>query len=536
MSMWRDLQPQHRIRYEAHYGDRVIPCFAERPANLHAMIAASAAAHPDLPALIGEEGTVSYAAMMDRTARIAGGLLADGIEPGERVALLMGNRFAFVETFVACQRVGVVAVPLNPLQKAQEIAYAVNQCKAAALVHDAALAPNLPAAADVPTLRRRYAAYGEAAGSASYEALAASAPADPVERAEEEVAALLYTSGTTGRPKGAMLTHLSIVHSSMHFAFSMEMRAGDRNLMAVPASHVTGLIANITTSLYCAAAVVFLREFKADRCLQLIEEAKVTHTLIVPAMYNLFLLNPEFDGFDLSSWRVGGYGGAPMPQATIAEMALRAPHIRLMNGYGATEATSPTTMMPAHHTAAHSDSVGGVLHCAEIRIMDENGVELPPGERGEIWMRGAHMVPGYWDNPEANRANFVGGYWKSGDIGAMDADGFVYVFDRMKDMLNRGGYKVFSVEVENQLSFHPRIVECAIIAKPCPVLGERVRAIVVAKGEGSPALAEDIRAFAAERLSDYKVPEEVIFRADPLPRNPNGKVVKTVLRAEYADT
>jgi O-succinylbenzoic acid--CoA ligase len=533
MSMWSDLQPGHEIRYEAHYGDRVVPCFAERPADLHRMIAATAAANPDAPALIGEEGEVTYSELMDRTARIAGGLLADGIQPGDRVALLMGNRFAFVETFVACQRIGAVSVPLNPLQKAQEIAYAVNQCGASALIHDATFAPNLPAPADVPTLRLRYSAYG---ADNAFEALRDADPADPIPRDEEETATLLYTSGTTGRPKGAMLTHLSIIHSSLHFAYSMEMAPGDRNLMAVPASHVTGLIANITTSLASGAAVVFLREFKADRCLKLIEQARVTHTLIVPAMYKLFLMNPDFDSFDLSSWRVGGYGGAPMPESTIAEMARRAPHIALMNGYGATEATSPTTMMPAHHTAAHSDSVGGVLHCAEIRIMDENGVELPPGEKGEIWMRGAHMVPGYWNNPEANKANFVGGYWKSGDIGAMDAEGFVYVLDRAKDMLNRGGYKVFSVEVENQLSFHPEIVECAIIAKPCPVLGERVRAIVVPRGEGSPALAEQIRAFAAERLSDYKVPEEVIFRDRPLPRNPNGKVIKTALREEYKDT
>ncbi len=535
MSMWRARQPQHAVRYEAHYGDRVIPCFADRPESVHAMIADVAAANPAAPALIGEEDAVSYAELMDRTARLAGGLRAAGVAPGDRVALLMGNRFAFVEVLVACQRIGAVAVPLNPLQKAQEIAYAVNQCGAKALVHDAAYAVNLPDPADVPTQTLRFSAYGTARGSASYDDLPA-APADPIPRDEEETAVILYTSGTTGRPKGAMLTHLSIIHSSLHFAHAMEMRAGDRNLMAVPASHVTGLIANITTSLACGAAVVFLREFKAERCLKLIEETRVTHTLIVPAMYKLFLMHPDFDRFDLSSWRVGGYGGAPMPESTIAEMAKRAPHIALMNGYGATEATSPTTMMPAEHTAAHSNSVGGVLHCAEIRIMDENGREVPPGEKGEIWMRGAHMVPGYWDNPDANKANFVGGYWKSGDIGAMDADGFVYVLDRAKDMLNRGGYKVFSVEVENQLSFHPEIVEVAIIARPCPVLGERVRAIVVPKSAPTDALADDIRAFASERLSDYKVPEDVIFRAEPLPRNPNGKVIKTALRQEYANT
>ena len=224
-----------------------------------------------------------------------------------------------------------------------------------------------------------------------------------------------------------------------------------------------------------------------------------------------------------------------MPEATIAEMARRAPHVGLMNGYGATEATSPITMCPSENAASHSDTVGLVLHCAEVAVMDDQGNEVPPGEQGEIWMRGPSIIPGFWDNPVANAENFVGGYWKSGDIGSKDADGFIRVFDRIKDMLNRGGFKIFSIEVENQMSFHPHVMEMAIIGKPCPVLGERVHAVVVPKdAEPSDALAESIRAFAAERLSDYKVPEQIHFRSDPLPRNANGKIIKTELRKEYA--
>lgn len=531
---WRDEQPVE-LRREAHFG-RVVTCFADRPRSLHAMFAEAAAAHPAEDALAGEEGTVSYRDLAARTARIAGGLGRAGMAPGERVALLMGNRFAFVETLLACARIGAVTVPLNPRQPAPEIAYALNQCGAAGLVFDAELAGNLPSAAETPTVRRRWSAYGPVSGLGAdrYEALADAPPADAVATDEEAPAILVYTSGTTGRPKGAMLTHLNIVHSALHFANSMEFHPGDRSLLAVPASHVTGLIANIATALIRGGAIVVLRTFKAADCLRLIEDRRVTHTLIVPAMYNLFLRDPDFAAYDLGAWKIGGYGGAPMPEATIAEMARRAPHVGLMNGYGATEATSPQTMGPPRFAAARADSVGLVLHCSEIAVMDDNGREVPPGTPGEIWMAGPNVVPGYWDNPAANADNFTGGFWKSGDIGSVDADGFVRVLDRKKDMLNRGGYKIYSVEVESQLSFHPNVLESAIIGRPCPVLGERVHAVVVPRDAApSDDLAQNIRAFCAARLSDYKVPETIIFREAPLPRNPNGKIVKSLLREEY---
>ncbi|MEM0987673.1 MAG: class I adenylate-forming enzyme family protein [Pseudomonadota bacterium] len=529
---WRDEQPLP-LRREVHFDGRVVWCFADRPATCWQMFTDTVAREPDALALIGEDGRVTYAELAERAGCVAGGLAAAGIAQGDRVALLMGNRFVFVEVWLACQRLGAICVPMNPRQPAPEIAFACGQCGASVLIFEADLAANIPDRADIPTVRHLWAAYGPVTGADDYDTL--DAPAPPVaDTQEEDCATILYTSGTTGRPKGAMLTHLGIVHSSLHFALTMDLRAGERSLLAVPASHVTGLIANITTTLCRGAAIVFLRAFKARTCLELMEAEQVTHTLIVPAMYNLFLLEPDFDSFDLGAWKTGGYGGAPMPEATIAEMARRAPHVGLMNGYGATEATSPTTMNPVRFAASHADCVGLALHCTEVGVFGADGVELPPGEQGEIWMKGPNVIPRYWDNAEANAANFVGGYWKSGDVGSMTEDGFIRVHDRIKDMLNRGGFKIYSIEVESQLSFHPNVLESAIIGSPCPVLGERVHAVVVPKGApAGDGLGEDIRTFAKARLSDYKVPEVIHFRDSPLPRNANGKIIKTQLREEY---
>lgn len=532
---WRDEQSVE-LRHEVHFG-RVVRCFAERPRSFHGMFAASAGANPDADALVTEKCTLSYCELEARSARMAGGLAAGGIRPGDRVALLIGNRPAYVEALLACQRIGAVTVPLNPRQRAPEIAFALNQCGAAALIFEYELASNLPEKAEIRTVdtARMWSLDAPNGDLPRFEALAEAPPAEPVVVDEDATAVILYTSGTTGRPKGAMLTHFNIVHSALHFAHSMEFHGGDRSLLAVPASHVTGLVANIAMALVRGGAIAILRQFRAADCLRFMQDARVTHCLIVPAMYNLFLREPNFEAYDLSAWKIGGYGGAPMPEATITEMARRANHVGLMNGYGATEATSPQTMNPPRFAAARADCVGLVLHCSEIVVMDEDGRELPPSEPGEIWMAGPNVIPGYWDNPEANVANFVGGFWKSGDIGSVDRDGFVRVLDRKKDMLNRGGYKIYCVEVESQLSFHPNVMESAVIGRPCPVLGERVHAVVVTRDAApSDRLAADIRAFCAERLSDYKVPESIIFRDTPLPRNPNGKIIKTQLREEYS--
>ncbi|NQV21855.1 MAG: long-chain fatty acid--CoA ligase, partial [Rhodospirillales bacterium] len=262
--------------------------------------------------------------------------------------------------------------------------------------------------------------------------------------------------------------------------------------------------------------------------LELAAREQISMTILVPAMYNLCLLDSDFDSFDLSSWRIGGFGGAPMPKDTIARLAKQLPNLVLMNAYGATETTSPTTMMPLGQTAGHEDSIGQVVPCGGVRIMDDNGREVAAGESGEIWIAGPMIVPGYWDNPEANAKEFTNGWWHSGDIGSLDDDGFVRIFDRKKDMINRAGFKVYSAEVENVMSFHPDIIELAIVGRPDPVLGEKVQAFIVSTPELKST--EEVRTWCATQMSNYKVPDFVTFLDEPLPRNANGKILKRTLR------
>ncbi|MFX4220875.1 MAG: class I adenylate-forming enzyme family protein [Thalassobaculum sp.] len=262
---------------------------------------------------------------------------------------------------------------------------------------------------------------------------------------------------------------------------------------------------------------------------------RITYTILVPALYTLAVMQPDLAAHDLSAWRVGCFGGAPMPEATIAKLDDLLPTLVLVNAYGATETTSPTTIMPPGLNTSHPDSVGQVVPCGRVEIRGEDGAVLAPGETGELWISGPMVVPGYWNRPQANREAFVDGAWRSGDIGTVDADGFVKVFDRVKDMINRAGYKVFSAEVENVLNHHPEIAEAAVVGRPDPVLGERVHAIV-RPVEGATLDAAAVQAFCAERMSDYKVPETVTLTADPLPRNANGKLQKPALRAQLTES
>jgi acyl-CoA synthetase (AMP-forming)/AMP-acid ligase II len=312
----------------------------------------------------------------------------------------------------------------------------------------------------------------------------------------------------------------------------MELKATDRSIAAVPLAHVTGVVANIMSMTRCAGALIIVAEFKAADYLKVAARERVTQTVMVPAMYNLCLLQADFDDYDLSSWRIGGYGGAPMPIATIEKLSAKIPGLKLINAYGSTETTSPSTIMPPELTAAHLDSVGLPCPGADIIVMDANGRELPRGEIGEIWIRSGSVIKGYWNNPAATAESFTAGYWHSGDLGSIDENDFVRVFDRQKDMINRGGLKIYSAEVESVLAGHPDVLESAVIAKPCPVLGERVHAVIVVRN--ATASEHTLRVWCAEQLSDYKVPETMVLTTLPLPRNANGKVMKRQLRQHWA--
>ena len=522
--------PLPAIRHEIHFGDRLVRCFAERPASLFAIFEHTLAANPDGLALIDGDSRLTYAQLAERIDRLAASLAAHGVGARDRVALLLGNGAPFLIALLACARLGAIAVPLSIREQPPGLAYMLVQSGARLVIHEAEPAPRLPDLRALPLLGRSIAIEGR-----DFEALLAESPRPrppPHLPEEEDVAVILYTSGTTGRPKGAMLTHLNIAHSVMHYALCRGLGREDRALLAVPASHTIGLVAMLLTMVHVGGSTVLMRAFKARRFLEMMAAERATVTGMVPAMYHLCLLEPDFAAFELSPWRIAGYGGAPMPETTIARLAQLLPNLQLMNAYGATETTSATTLMPFGQTSRQPESVGRAAPCAEVRIMDAAGREVPRGEAGEIWIKGPMVVPGYWANDAATRDSFVAGYWRSGDIGAIDEAGYLRVLDRLKDMVNRAGYKVFSAEVENVLHHHPEVLEAAVVAHPDPVLGEKVHAFVTARAEGLDA--DDVRAFCAGHLADYKVPDFVTIGTRPLPRNAGGKVQKAMLRARIA--
>lgn len=524
------LENAPALREEVHFCDRRVTCFSTRPNSLDQMLRDAVARNGDGDAIVVGGLRMSYREFDVAVGRVAANLAALGIAKGDRVALVLGNCAEFLIALMAAARIAAISVPINVREQTPELTYILNHCGARVVVHDTAVAERLPLPDDAEYVEHQFCVGGVSSGAASFDDLLNDTETEVPKRCslEEDVAVILYTSGTTGRPKGAMLTHFNIAHSVMHFEICMGLSETDRSILAVPASHVTGLVANILTMIHVAGCNVVLRQFDAVDYLDVAARERMTHTILVPAMYNLCLLRADFEDYDLDAWRIGGYGGAPMPEATIAALAEKLPELVLMNAYGSTEVTSPATLMPIGKTAEHPGSVGITLPCGDIKIMATDGREVARGEDGEIWIAGPNVVPGYWDDPDKTAAAFDNGYWKSGDAGSMDADGFVRIGDRIKDMIIRGGYNIYSAELENALNHHPGVIEVAAVGRADPVLGEKTHVFV--RSVSNDVSADDLRAFSAARLADYKVPDFVTFIDEPLPRNANGKILKNVLR------
>ncbi|WP_244095810.1 AMP-binding protein [Rhodoferax ferrireducens] len=521
-----------QIRRELHSGGRMIRCFYQRPSTIAEMLIVALEQNPDGEALVVSGLHLTWRELYTAATRCAAGLSGRGVAPGERVAMFMANCSEFVIATYACAWIGAVVVPINARARTPEVQYILEDSGATVLLCASDLAQMVPATAAVPGLMHRFVAGPTvAAPFESFSVLMQESPlATPTMRQEEDLAALLYTSGTTGKPKGAMLSHLNIVHSAMNFALTMQLTNQDRSMLAVPMNHVTGLVGQLYTMLYCQGCVVVMPQFKALEFARLAALERITHTVMVPAMYNLCLLLPGLADHDLSRWRIGAFGGSPMPPASIEALARKLPTLALMNAYGATETSSPAAIMPADMTNGRTDSVGITVPCGEICVVDETGCEMPHGKIGELWIKGPMVVGGYWNNPEATATEFCDGYWRSGDIGTMDTQGFVRILDRKKDVINRGGYKVFCAEVENLLAQHSAVIESAVVGVPCSVLGERVHAFVCVSVLDDSTQAQAFQALCSAELSDYKVPETWTIGTDPLPRNPNGKVMKRELR------
>ncbi len=313
------------IAYELHYGNRVVPCLADRPPHVDALLRDAVSRDLAATAIVDGLQRISYAALDRMVDRLAANLGTVGIIKGDRVATLLGNGVPGIALALACARMGAILVAMNIRQRRPETEHMLNDSGAVLLVHDAATLPHLPEPAAVPVLKHRI-----DVGTDAYAALLADAPPMPAVRVDEDAPfCILYTSGTTGRPKGAVLTHLGVVHSCLNYERRLGLRRGDRSVLAVPASHVTGLVAIVLATIRVGGCIAVMQAFKARDYLETVAAEGVTYSLMVPAMYNLCLREPDLSAFDLSSWRVGGFGGAPMPAATIEHMARSLPGLGL---------------------------------------------------------------------------------------------------------------------------------------------------------------------------------------------------------------
>jgi long-chain acyl-CoA synthetase len=520
------------MQQEVLFGDRVVTCRADRPSSCNAMFSEALLRAPDGEALIDGDLRFTWSQLDRMVGEVAGGLAALGIEKGDRVALLIGNRAEFVVLFLAILRLGAICVPISTREQGPGIGYMLGHCGAKLLLHEAGLADRLPMGTDLPHGVRMLAIIEPSGGDVL--ASLRAAPPTPANVDESDIALILYTSGTTGRPKGAMMAHVNVVHAGMIYEHVMRLGPGERAVVAVPLSHITGITAAIVAMARCAGTLIVMREFKAPDFLMLAAAERMTSTVLVPAMYALCLARADFGEYDLSSWRTGCFGGAPMPAPVISALRSELPGLHLINLYGSTETVCAQAIMPPQYALERRDWVGLPAPGGEILIMDEQGREVPRGTPGEIWLKNATVVPGYWKDPEASRANIIAGFWRSGDLGLMDEEGFVQVLDRIKDMINRGGYKIYTAEVESVLSEHPGVLESAVVAKPCPVLGERVHAFVALRGDA--VTEEELKDFCAARLADYKRPETYTIQSEALPRNANGKLMKRDMRSRLVSS
>ena len=498
---------------------------AEVPMDLGSWIGRRAAATPRLPAITFDGHTTSYGELLDRIDRLAAELAAGGVGRGDRVGYLGLNDPMFLITLFAAARIGAVFVPLNYRLTAAELGYILADAGVHTLLADAR-----HAAVAGPVLTgsgvRRALALSAVPGWEPLPDLLANRGrlAAPVQPRSDEVAVIMYTSGTTGRPKGAMLTHGNLFWNNVNALLSFDVSQDDVSLVAAPLFHIGGLNVTTLVTLQKGGQIVLMPAFDPGQALKLIAEYRVTTMFGVPAMFLFMSQVPEFAAADLSSVRFLICGGAPVPEILISRYGQRG--IAFVQGYGLTETAPLALVLRADEVSVKAGAAGhAVLPLSDVRLVDAENNPVAPGERGEICVRGPQVMAGYWHNREATDAVIDGGGWfHTGDIGQADQDGYVYVVDRLKDMVITGGENVYPAEVETVLYHHPAIAEVAVLGTPHEQWGEAVTA-VVALNPGAALTLEELSAFARDKLAGYKIPLRLEF-VDALPCNPAGKVLK----------
>ncbi len=482
---------------------------------------------PDKPALIFEGKTFTYRELNQQVNRLANNLRALGLEKGDRAALFLPNIPAFIIGYFAIQKVGAIAVSVNAMLKRNEVRYIMNDSGAKILITTSQLREETPSD-ELPSLERIIVAEGEAGNDLDFDKLIAEGDAvfQCADTDMQDPAVILYTSGTTGFPKGAVLTQMNIGSNSLSASNHSGVTPEDRLHLFLPLFHCFGQNFIMNSAVSKCAAIVLHRRFEPEPVLEAISRERVTMFFAVPTVY-IHFLNTDTSGYDLSSIRYCFTAAASMPQETALQWKAKF-GMSINEGYGLTEC-SPHCCY--NHSIRHKfGSVGTPIENVDIKIVDKDGNELSPGEIGEIVVRGPNVMQGYWGKPEATADAIRNGWLYTGDIGKMDDEGYFYIVDRVKDMINAAGFNVYPTEVEHVLYQHPAIQEAAVYGASDPVRGETVHASVVLK-EGKQATAEEIIEFCRENMAVYKIPRKIRFVPE-LPKSATGKILKRILRGD----
>ncbi len=515
--------------------------------------------------LVYEDDRATFDAFGRATVALAHQLIADGVQKGDRVALIMRNLPEWPAAFWAGQLVGAIVTPLNAWWTGAELEYGLADSGAkVALIDDERLERIAPHLANLPALERIYVSRlagepGEARVRRLEEVIGKvndwrklpelALPDVPLDA--EDDATILYTSGTTGKPKGALGTHRNMTSNIGAGGISAArnfLRAGEPlpeldatklpqrvTLLVVPMFHATGLSATLSPTLNAGGKIVLMRRWDAEPAMQLIEREKVTATGGVPTIAWQLIEHPARARYDLSSLLSVTYGGAPSAPELVRKIAEIFPGSQPGNGWGMTETTATFTSHLGRDYEHRPDSAGPAAPVGEMQIRDpaDGSTVLPPGAVGELWVKGPQVVKGYWNKPEATAETFVDGWLRTGDLARIDEEGFLFIIDRAKDMLIRGGENIYCVEVENVLYEHPDVMDAAIIGLPHKTLGEEPAAVVHLR-PGGQATEQELRDLVRSRLAAFKVPVKVAFWPETLPRNANGKIMKTELKSAFA--
>jgi len=483
--------------------------------------------------IIFEDQDFSYHDVHEKACRVAANLAKRGVGKGDKIVVLMGNCMEFIYLFLGAGRIGAVIVPVNPLLKPDEIAYITTNADANTIITIPEFAPMVPLVRKMlPQIKRIFIVGGDVVeGAEPFSVLLEPVDAVPeIGINEHDDAALIYTSGTTGLPKGVILTHRNYIWNARAVQRSNIIYPHDRFYCILPLFHVNAQVVSVLAPLMAKISLVLMGRFNALGILPAIEKHKITVMSAVPTIYNVICSNPKVAEYDLSSIRFFVSGAAPLPEETY-ELILRVLKKPVLQGYGLSEATCASAVADGFDPIRWN-SCGPALRYCGVRIVDSNGKDLPAGEIGEILVAGPTVMKGYYKNPEATAEVLNNGWLRTGDLGRLDEEGYLYIVGRLKDMIIRGGQNVYPAQVESVLLKLEGVAEAAVIGLDDPRWGQEVMA-VIKRAQGSTITEKDVVSFAREHLAQYKCPRHVRF-VDELPKTATGKVRKNVLAEQVA--